>query len=145
MEAARRQQQREEEALRRQAERKAAQAQAPAARPTSRVQESDAWRRSGPPSSPRPGVATPPRSESPAPAAGKYRPGALGGAGGGWRAREAAKQQATASGDATPARPASPAVQPPAREEPAKDTDGFQTVEKKNVWRPSRLRGRDGA
>ncbi|KAI0704450.1 hypothetical protein C8T65DRAFT_654078 [Cerioporus squamosus] len=140
----RRQQQREEEALRRQAERKAqaAQAQAPA-RPTSRVQEPDVWRRTGPPASPRAGVATPPRSESPAPAAaaGKYRPGALGGGGGGWRAREAAKQQAPAAGDASPARPASPVVPSPAREEPPKDSDGFQTVEKKGVWRPSRLRG----
>ncbi|TFK83250.1 hypothetical protein K466DRAFT_555389 [Polyporus arcularius HHB13444] len=145
LEAARRQQQREEEALRRQAERKAqaAQAQAPQARPTSRVQEPDVWRRTGPPASPRVGVATPPRSESPAPAAaaaGKYKPGALGGGGGGWRAREAAKQQAPPA-DAAPARPASPAVQAAPKEEPSKDTDGFQTVEKKSVWRPSRLRG----
>ncbi|KAI0740155.1 hypothetical protein C8Q76DRAFT_607850 [Earliella scabrosa] len=149
MEAALRQQQREEEALKRQAERKAAQAQAaqaPAARPAPRAPEADVWRRSGPPATPtRAGISTPPRAESPAPAA-KYRPGALAGAGaaagGGWRARLAAKE--AGGGDATPARPASPAAPPPAREEPPKDTDGFQTVEKK-VWRGSRLQARKGA
>ncbi|PIL32545.1 transporter [Ganoderma sinense ZZ0214-1] len=141
MEAARRQQEREEAAMRRQAERKSvAQAPPPARAPVR--EETNTWRRSGVPSG-RTGIDTPPRSESPAPAAGKYRPGALGGGGGGWRAREAAKQQSVAPGDATPARPASPAVPPPAREEPAKD-EGFQTVEKK-VWRGSRLQARKGA
>ena len=147
LESTRRQQQREEEAMRRQAERKAqAAAQAQAAPPSrpgpfARATESDAWRRSGPPS-------TPPRSESPAPVASKYRPpGALGAgaapAGGGWRARMAAKEQGGAAGDATPARAASPAVPPPPQEEAPKDSDGFQTVEKK-VWRGSRLQARKG-
>lgn len=81
---------------------------------------------------------TPPRSESPTPAALKYRPGALGGGGGGWRAREEARNVATVgrtAGTASP-RPASPA--PPApKEEPLRvDDDGFQTVpEKKGPWR----------
>ncbi|TBU26431.1 hypothetical protein BD311DRAFT_726099 [Dichomitus squalens] len=145
LETARRQQQREEEALRRQAERKAAQsAQAPAPRAPPAREEPSVWRRPGVPSA-RAGVEIPPRSESPAPAAGKYRPGALGGAGGGWRARDAAKQQGGA-GDATPVRSASPAPPSPAstREEAPKEGDGFQTVEKK-VWRSSRLQARKAA
>ncbi|KAM5541609.1 hypothetical protein V8D89_004799 [Ganoderma adspersum] len=150
MEAARRQAEREEAAMRRLAERKSTQAQAPAPAPAPVAaarapvrEETNTWRRSGVPSG-RTGVDTPPRSESPAPAAGKYRPGALGG--GGWRAREAAKQQAPASGAATPIRPASPVAPPPAREEPPKEKEGegFQTVEKK-VWRGSRLQARKGA
>lgn len=87
----------------------------------------------------------PPRSESPAPVAGKYRPGAFaaggggGGGGGGWRAREeAAKNSVSRSGAATPVRAASPA--PPAPKDEGKaDDDGFQTVTKKEaVWRPRR-------
>ena len=147
LEAARRQQQREEEALRRQAERKAAQAsQTQSTRAPPPREEPTAWRRSGVPSS-RSGVDTPPRVESPAPAAGKYRPGALSGSSGGWRAREAAKQQTSTAGDATPVRSASPAPASPApvRDEAPKDSDGFQTVEKKNVWRSSRLQARKAA
>ncbi|KAI1789859.1 hypothetical protein LXA43DRAFT_947930 [Ganoderma leucocontextum] len=144
LEAARRQQQREEEAMQRRAERKAA-TQAPPAPPTRAParEETNTWRRSGVPSA-RTGIDTPPRSESPAPAAGKYRPGALGGGDGGWRARAAAKQQTATSGDATPVRPASPVVPPPAREEPLKEGDGFQTIEKK-VWKGSRLQARKAA
>ncbi|KAH9939625.1 uncharacterized protein BXZ73DRAFT_88865 [Epithele typhae] len=153
-----RQQQREEEALRRRAERKAQEAAAaapqaaaaavPQARPSpfgSRGGD-DGWRRAPP-------AATPPRTESPAPGTpGKYRPGAFAGAtanaptsGGGWRARLAAKDGGS-PGDASPARPASPAVPPPppAQDQP-KDTEGFQTVEKKGVWRGSRLQARRGA
>ncbi|KAI0357130.1 hypothetical protein OH77DRAFT_134976 [Trametes cingulata] len=146
LEAARRQQQREEEALRRQAERKAQQAAAaagtrapaPAAAP-----EPGVWRRSTPASSappPRAGAATPPRSESPAP---KYRPGALAGAGSSWRARMAAKEAGGASGETTPARPASPAASVPPKE-PTKDDDGFQTVGQKK-WGASRLGARRAA
>ena len=147
LEAVRRQQQREKEALRRQAERKAAQAyQTRGTRAPPPREEPTAWRRSGVPSS-RSGVDTPPRVESPAPAAGKYRPGALSGSSGGWRAREAAKQQTSTAGDATPVRSASPAPASPApvRDEAPKDSDGFQTVEKKNVWRSSRLQARKAA
>ncbi|KAI0776959.1 hypothetical protein BD413DRAFT_469084 [Trametes elegans] len=151
MEAARRQQQREEEAERRRAERKAqaaAATAAPAARPAPAAAAADGgvWRRSTPVAPPsRTGTATPPRSESPAP---KYRPGALGGAGGGWRARLAAKEGGAASGESTPVRPASPATPAspaPAREElpKEKEEDGFKTVPKK--WGASRLGARRAA
>ncbi|KAH9849176.1 hypothetical protein C2E23DRAFT_402471 [Lenzites betulinus] len=147
MEAARRQQEREEEAMRRQAERKRGAVAPPAAAPPAAarpVAETGVWRRSAasavPPS--RADTATPPRSESPAP---KYRPGALaaaGGAGGGWRARTAAKEGGAApSGDTTPARPASPAVPPPAKEAPKND-EGFQTVAPQKKWGASRLGAR---
>ncbi|KAI0822134.1 hypothetical protein BC628DRAFT_1327849 [Trametes gibbosa] len=144
MEAARRQQEREDEAMRRQAERKARGAAAPTAPAAARpVADAGAWRRSTasavPPS--RVDTATPPRSESPAP---KYRPGALAAAGGGgsWRARSVAKEAGVALGDGTPARPASPAVAPPAKESP-KDTDGFQTVAPApKKWGASRLGAR---
>ncbi|KAF5341520.1 hypothetical protein D9758_012562 [Tetrapyrgos nigripes] len=96
---------------------------------------------------------TPPRTESPAPGAGKYRPGAFsaaaggggaggGGGGGGWRAREEAKKAEGAGGNAASPRPASPA---PAKAETPKDDDGFQVVGSKKsegVWRPRRLQGR---
>ncbi|KAI0641743.1 hypothetical protein C8Q79DRAFT_989113 [Trametes meyenii] len=143
-EAALRQQQREEEALRRQAERKAQAAAAPARS----VPEAGAWRRSTPAVAPpsRADTATPPRSESPAP---KFRPGTVGGASaGGWRARLAAKESGAVSGDSTPARPASPVVQPPAspvpatKEEPPKEEDGFKTVQPVRKWGASRLGAR---
>ncbi|KAK7047556.1 eukaryotic translation initiation factor 3 subunit A [Paramarasmius palmivorus] len=107
--------------------------------------EGGAWRRSTPTSS-VPGTptraagsaSTPPRAESPSPAVGKYRPGALGG-GGGWREREAAKAAATQSG-ATPS--PQPAATPAPTNGTQQDDDGFQTVpEKKGVWRPRRGRG----
>ncbi|KAF8196958.1 translation initiation factor eIF3a [Pholiota molesta] len=80
----------------------------------------------------RPAPCAPPRrrtracgaAPSPAPVAGKYRPGALGGAGGGWRAKEAAKAAAAEGGTGSP-RPSSPA---PLKEEAKKDEEGFQTV-----------------
>lgn len=152
------QRRREEEAEARRAALKAAERN-PATPAPSRLngdKEGGVWRKSTPPtSSPATptraaasGLATPTRPESPSPAAGgpaKYRPGALsgGGAGGGWRARQAARE--AGGGSAEGSRPASPA---PARAEPQQqpkvDDDGFQTVssEKKGVWRPSRGRGR---
>ncbi|KAJ6452266.1 hypothetical protein C8R45DRAFT_916283 [Mycena sanguinolenta] len=88
---------------------------------------------------------TPPRAESPSPAApsARYVPGALrGGAptGSSWR-----DKHASSGGPAPLARISSPAPVVPApssaKEEPPKDEDGFQTVaEKKGVWRPRRGR-----
>ncbi|KAF9471257.1 hypothetical protein BDN70DRAFT_977463 [Pholiota conissans] len=147
LEKARLQAQREEEAEARRAARAAEAAGrnrplAPGAgRPiATAAKEETAWRRAGPPSTPAP----PLRSESPAPAAGKYRPGALGGGGAptGWRAKELAKTTGgaapTESGTASP-RAGSPA--PPKEEK--KDDDGFQTVSSRGgasqgVWRPRR-------
>ncbi|KAH7925748.1 hypothetical protein BV22DRAFT_1033670 [Leucogyrophana mollusca] len=141
---------REEEAVKRAEERRNASRTAPPAAAAPVLAADAKWRRTSPanttPSTPsRPPVAvTPPRAESPAPAAAapaKYRPGALGGGGGGggWREREQAKK----AGVVPPPRSSSPAVgNPPAREEPKKEDDGFQTVPEKKVWRPSRLQGR---
>ncbi|KAH9840561.1 uncharacterized protein C8Q71DRAFT_794742 [Rhodofomes roseus] len=146
LEQARKQQQREEEALER-AKARRNQPAAPAPVPLRATPGGgDTWRRSGapaaaPPASPRPRAVSPPRSESPAPAQ-KFRPGALQG-GGGWRAREAARKDTDTAG-ANTSRPASPAPRAPAaKEEPPKELpkeDGFQTVEKKGVWRPRRGR-----
>lgn len=134
LEEARKRMQREEEAAQRARERKTQQAAPPRAPPA------EPWRRSTAAPSPRGDAATPPRAESPAPAAAasnKYRPGALAKEGG-WRTRSAEKE---AEGGA--ARPASPAPRLSAKEPTsAKEEDGFQTVEKKQVWRPSRGRGR---
>ncbi|EIW52939.1 uncharacterized protein TRAVEDRAFT_175066 [Trametes versicolor FP-101664 SS1] len=162
MEAARRQQQREDEAMaRRQAAKAQAAAPTPAAAPARAAPEAAAWRRPGAASALPPArSATPDRSESPAP---KYRPGALASAassgGGGWRARQAAKE--SGAGDSTPARPASPATIAPTRvtatpppaakapaspnpaKEPSKDDDGFQTVTPPaRKWGASRLGAR---
>ncbi|EPQ53116.1 hypothetical protein GLOTRDRAFT_107210 [Gloeophyllum trabeum ATCC 11539] len=147
-EKARLQQQREEEAERRLAERTAQRNRPPpAAAPAARAAETGGvWRRSTPVSSvpPTPTRASaagnvPSRPESPAPAAGAYRPGALGKAGG-WRDREKAKV-ATGGGADTPPTPSTPMSR--ARDvPPAAEDDGFQPVEKRNVWRPSRGRGR---
>ncbi|KAI0919910.1 hypothetical protein AcV5_001857 [Taiwanofungus camphoratus] len=142
LEKTRLQQQREEEALANAAARAAERAkppQSPALR-SSTNGDTAAWRRPAPSStapqaSARSPVATPPRSESPAP---KFRTGVVQG---GWRAREAAKKEAESGGAASP-RSASPVVRSPPREEPAKDGDGFQTVEKRSVWQFSRGRGR---
>ena len=139
------QQQREEETLRRQAERKVAKAsQTQGTRAPPPRKQPTVWRRSSVSPS-RSGVDTPPWVGSPAPAAGKYRPGALSGSSGGWRAREAAKQQTSTAGDAIPVRSASPAPASPApvRDEAPKDSDSFQTVEE-NVWRSSRLQVHSG-
>ncbi|KAA1473327.1 hypothetical protein DENSPDRAFT_872737 [Dentipellis sp. KUC8613] len=135
LEAVRLREQREEEALRRQearaAERKAAAAGGGGG---------DVWRRPGSNAPPARASATPPpRSDSPGPP--KFRPAAA--AGGGWRAREQARLAGGgAAPAAAPARPASPATPPApaARDEPKADDDGFQPA--KNVWRPSRLRGK---
>lgn len=140
---ARLQQQREEEALERARARAAERTKptaAPAPIPVRATPSTDTWRRSG--TVPAARAASPPRSESPAAAAvPKYRPGAL--SGGGWRSREAAKKE-EAPGTTTP-RAASPAPRPPpapvpAKAEPVKEEEGFQTVEKKGVWRPRRGR-----
>ncbi|KAL0948014.1 hypothetical protein HGRIS_010637 [Hohenbuehelia grisea] len=150
-EKARLQQQREEEAeARRQARaaEKSAAARKPAGLGAPPAQNGEsAWRRSASTNAPAP----PARAESPSPAVGKYRPGALGGGGGGWRAREAAKQEAP--GSATPpssraplpptrlsesSRPASPA--PSAAKPSTGEDDGFQKVPEKKVWKPRALR-----
>ena len=126
-ETARHQQQREEEALQRQVERKAAQASGPEHSCFPPREEPTVWRRSGVSSS-RSGVDTLPRVESPAPAVGKYRSGALSGGSGGWRAREAAKQQISAAGDAILIRSASPApVSPaPVHDDPPRTATAFR-------------------
>ncbi|PCH34580.1 hypothetical protein WOLCODRAFT_139453 [Wolfiporia cocos MD-104 SS10] len=137
-EKARLQLQREEEAAAKAAARKQqAQVQAPASRP---LAGEGVWRRSVVPPAAAP-AAAPVRSESPAPVP-KFRPGALQG-GGGWRAREAARKEAEQAEQAgLPPRAASPAMKTPVKDEAPKEDDGFQTVEKKGVWRPSRGRGR---
>ncbi|KAL0066270.1 eukaryotic translation initiation factor 3 subunit A [Marasmius tenuissimus] len=148
-EQARLQQQREEEAeARRQARaREREQATTAPSRPSPfgrQAEGGSAWRRSTPtssvpstPSRATNNAATPPRAESPTPAAGKYRPGALGG-GGGWRAREEAKKAAAGQGGSSPATPETPAA--PANGT-KKDDDGFQVVpERGGVWRPRRGR-----
>ena len=160
LETARLQQQREEEAeARRQARaaekaaEKAGLQRKPVIAPTAVkavTKEDPAWRRT-----PADGQPTPvARSESPAPAASKYKPPI---AAGGWRARMEAKQ-AGGGGEAVSAtapvpviaarvvatqsssRPSSPG---PLKEEPKKDDEGFQTVPTratKEPWRPRRGR-----
>lgn len=103
-----------------------------------------AWRRETPANSTPPtptrasnGEESAQRPESPSPAAvPKYRPGAL------RRAREEAKAKepttAVPARAAASPRPSSPAI--PAKEGPKTDDDGFQTVDKKGVWRPRRGR-----
>ncbi|KAF8811362.1 hypothetical protein BYT27DRAFT_7134375 [Phlegmacium glaucopus] len=167
LETARLQQQREDEAeARRQARaaekaaEKAGLQRKPLVAPTAVkpvVKEDAAWRRNNPADGqPTPAV----RSESPAPAAAKYKPPIIGagGGGGGWRARQEAKQAGGGNGEAAPATvtpaPAVPArvvaaqasVRPsspgPSKEEP-KDDEGFQTVPTratKEPWRPRRGR-----
>ncbi|PFH47045.1 hypothetical protein AMATHDRAFT_50584 [Amanita thiersii Skay4041] len=96
----------------------------------------ETWRRSSTQAPPGP----PSRSESPAPgvtAGPKFKIGS-GTAGGGWRAREEAKQQQTVPATSHGA----PVSQPPKKEESVKDEDGFQVVGKKEgVWRPRQRRG----
>ncbi|KAJ7906585.1 hypothetical protein B0H13DRAFT_2333322 [Mycena leptocephala] len=174
LEKARLQQQREDEAeARRQA--RAAEKSAPVRKPivpaapsairaaagaaSNGPSEGGVWRRGGgtpagsvPVTPTRAGTltGTPPRAESPTPAAAKYVPGALRGAApGGWRDRlasgagGAAPARVGSPAPASPATPSSPvrATAAPAKEEPPKDDDGFQTVpEKKGVWRPRRGR-----
>ncbi|KAF8146234.1 hypothetical protein K438DRAFT_1735013 [Mycena galopus ATCC 62051] len=157
MEKARLQQQREEEAEARRIARLNEKAAPPMRKPivpnppsgirAAPVAEGGVWRRTGGAGTPAPSapptptraaaMGTPPRAESPSPAApAKYVPGALrGGAPGGssWR-----DKYATSGGPAPPGRVASPA---PAPADAPKDDDGFQTVpEKKGVWRPRRGR-----
>jgi len=147
------QRQREEEAIeRRRVERSAAAKSQPQSSSTT------PWRRSTPQGTT---PSTPPRSESPAPA--KYRPGAYGAA----RVQQQPTQPPERTSSPAPTRtedtwqrrgplksedpaPRQP-WRPKAVEErraadelsnpptPQADTEGFQTVEKKGVWRPSRL------
>ncbi|KIJ45509.1 hypothetical protein M422DRAFT_29646 [Sphaerobolus stellatus SS14] len=165
MEAARLQAQREEEAMRRREERRAAEK---GGREASAPVGASAWRRGATPAVPvraaapsvpavpvrsaassiaaRSGTISPRAGESPAtPSTG--RPSLFGGkaaTGGGWREREAAKKAAGASGTASPSgadgarsgegtAPTAPA--------PTGEDDGFQSVPKRNVWRPTRGRG----
>ncbi|EKM51355.1 uncharacterized protein PHACADRAFT_263445 [Phanerochaete carnosa HHB-10118-sp] len=156
LEQARLQQQREEEAEQRRNQRAAERererererlgVRAPPARAApvpAPAADEGAWRRgSAAPSTPSRAPAALP---SEIPATGKYRPGAFaagggnggGGGGGGWRAREAVKKDVEAVGSAPASRPESPA---PKKEEVQRDTDGFQTVAPKGVWRPKRGR-----
>lgn len=146
------QRQREEEAEKRRAERSAAAKSQPQSSP------STPWRKTTPQGTT---PSTPPRSESPAPA--KYRPGAFGGA----RVQQSQPQplERTSSPAPTKTEEAWPRRGPLKPEDPAPkwrsraveerkgeeespnpptsqtDVDGFQTVEKKPVWRPSRGRG----
>ncbi|KAF9013219.1 hypothetical protein BDQ17DRAFT_1343010 [Cyathus striatus] len=144
MEEARKKMQREEEAEARRKQLREQQ-KAPTAPATVPIGET-AWRRSAVPrnsvpSTPIVASNTPPRAESPAPAAtAKFRPGAVQG---GWRERLQAKEAASAAGGNAIPRSASPApVSAPApKEELKKDDDGFQSVPSKNVWRPRRGRG----
>jgi translation initiation factor 3 subunit A len=135
-ESARRQQEREAAAEARIAARAAERAKGVSATGSRVTNGEGAWRRSGAPSSNtlpstrREPVHTPPRAESPAP---KFRPGATAG----WRAREEAK---AAAGRMSPSRTTSLSTPNSGKEEPKKDDDGFQTVPKKEVWKP-RARG----
>ena len=146
------QQKRQEDAEKRRAERNTvAKSQPPSS-------SSTPWRRQTPQGTT---PSTPPRSESPAPA--KYRPGAFSAA----RTQqqqapppERTSSPAPARSEDTwqrkgPLKPEDPAQKwkSKAAEErkgegdlpnpstPQADTDGFQTVEKRGVWRPSRGRG----
>ncbi|KAF9440497.1 hypothetical protein P691DRAFT_767682 [Macrolepiota fuliginosa MF-IS2] len=167
LEKARLQQQREEEAEERRRQRRLEQEKEQAEKKTSSPfgsvrgppairaanGQEPTWRRSASGAGTTRPTAESPRSQSPAPAAvaaptpaaaggaAKYRPGALGG--GGWREREAAKT----TGAGSP-RPASPAI-PPAKEEPKKDDDGFQTVGKGasgggGAWKSRRVQQASG-
>ena len=149
------QRQREDEAEKRRRERNAAaKSQPQSSTPTP-------WRRQTPQGTT---PSTPPRSESPAPATAKYKPGAYSAARvqqqptqppertsspaparteDTWQRRGPLKSE-----DATPRQPwRTKAVEerkaveePPNPPTPQADAEGFQTVEKKGVWRPSRLR-----
>lgn len=151
-EQARLQRQREEEAEERMRQRAAEREREKAGARTSGVfaaarappPEKDAWRRSSPAAPPTPTRAAASLPSEAAP--GKYRPpvfGGAGSAGGGWRARAAAKEAEPVS--ARPiSRPQSPAPRAAAlpNDEPRVDDDGFQKVPAKAVWRPKRLQGR---
>ncbi|KAF9220592.1 hypothetical protein BS17DRAFT_810522 [Gyrodon lividus] len=142
-EEARRKAQLEEEAAER-AKQRRAQPKAPPAAPDA------AWRRGAPTAPSRgPAVApTPPRAESPAPSPAsatgplKFRVGVGAGAGaGGWRDRVAGK----GAGLPPSARPESPAVTNAPLPEIKKDTEGFEPVPEKKVWRSKRVQERPGA
>ncbi|KZT30144.1 hypothetical protein NEOLEDRAFT_1083928 [Neolentinus lepideus HHB14362 ss-1] len=141
------QEQRQAEAEARLAARLAEKSKATAT-PARAAPEASVWRRSttAPSMPPTPtrasaaAAAPPSRPESPA-LASAYRPGAYSAVkAGGWRDREKAKAGA---GTVTPPAPSTPVSS--TRDLPRSgDGDGFQTVEKKNIWRPSRGRGRGG-
>lgn len=143
------QRQREEEAEKRRVERRAAAKSQPPSNPTT------PWRKPTPQGTT---PSTPPRSESPAPT--KYRPGAFAAA----RAQQPQVQTPERTSSPAPTRTedtwqrkgpsktedSAPRWRSKAVEErkadedsptPQADADGFQTVEKKAVWRP---RGRGG-
>ena len=147
------QRQREDEAEKRRLERNAAKSQPQSSTPTP-------WRRATPQGTT---PSTPPRSESPAPAATKYRPGAFSAA----RTQQQHAQPPERTSSPAPAKTedtwqrrgplksddSAPRWRSRAVEErkvedespnpptSQTDPDGFQTVEKKGVWRPSRGRG----
>ena len=92
-----------------------------------------AWRRTAAQTS------VPPRAQSPAPTPSPVSatgPPKIGGAPGSWRQREKEKQAGAPAGAAT-----SPATTNAPLPDTKKDTDGFETVSEKKVWKPSRLRG----
>lgn len=152
------QRQREDEAERRRAERSAAAKSQP--QPSSSTPAP--WRKQTPQGTT---PSTPPRSESPAPATAKYRPGAYGAARtqpqpaqppertsspapartedtwqrrGPLKSEDPAPKQPWRSRTAEERKPTEESSNPPS---PQADTDGFQTIEKKNIWRPTRGRG----
>jgi len=150
------QRQREDEAERRRAERNTAAKSQPQSTP------STPWRRSTPQGTT---PSTPPRSESPAPATARYKPGAFAAT----RAQQQQTQPPERTSSPAPAKtedtwqkrgplkPEDPvpkqswrsrtaedrkaAEESPNPTTPQAETDGFQTVEKKGPWRPSRGRG----
>ncbi|KAG1745084.1 uncharacterized protein EDB91DRAFT_1220657 [Suillus paluster] len=135
------------------AEAHAAQRRAEQRNPPAQPAPSQTWRRGGAPSAPAraTALATPPRAESPlpaaaaAPAAGAYRPGAFGGTGGGWRDRQAVRPTTGTAPvqTASPVPPAPPASRNPAPPESRNNDDGFEIVPAKGtgVWKPRRLQG----
>ncbi|KAG2346067.1 hypothetical protein BDR05DRAFT_959635 [Suillus weaverae] len=146
-EEARRRAEREAEAEARVAQRRAEQRNQPASHPS---QPQGTWRSGGAPPAPTratTAISTPPRAESPLPAAapttGTYRPGAFSRAAGGWRDRQANLPTAA------PARTASSPLPtpltsrnaPPPLPEPKRNDDGFETVQEKKVWKSRRVQG----
>ena len=132
-EEARKKAQREEEAEERARLRAQAKTSAPPTAP-----ESGVWRRPSAQTSSAPA----PRTQSPAPAPSPLSatgPPKIGA--GGWRQRMAEKEKQGAPGTPTSAT-SSPVTTNAALPEVKKDTDGFETVPAKGVWKPTRLRGK---
>ncbi|KAG1838289.1 hypothetical protein DFJ58DRAFT_814464 [Suillus subalutaceus] len=145
-EEARKRAEREAEAEAHAAQRRAEQRNQAAAQP---AQPQGTWRRGGAPPAPTratAAVSTPPRVESPLPSApapttSAYRPGAFGGAAGGWRDRQAKAPAAAPARTASPAPPTPLTSRNAPLPEPRKNDDGFETVQEKKVWKPRRLQG----